>query len=93
MQSSDSAGPLLHLMSHVFTYDGKHLGQVKDCVPGHFKVQVRWGRDYWLSTALVRASGRDRVRHHISHDMVQSYRREEGDVLFTDDHGNAPASG
>lgn len=38
----------------IFTSDGKLLGAVKEAAPDHFKVDVRWARDFWLSTETVR---------------------------------------
>lgn len=36
MQSSNLADPVLHPMSHVFTYDGKHLGRAtRRALPPH----------------------------------------------------------
>jgi hypothetical protein len=32
----------------VYTMDGKRLGAVKEVREDAFKVDVRWGRDYWL---------------------------------------------
>lgn len=99
MSESKATDPGLHLFSHVFTYDGKHLGLVVDSTNGYFKVQVRWGRDYWLNSALIRESGPTRVLLHISHEVLEGYKRHELDT-WTDskarpssDHGaNHPPS-
>ena len=37
----------------VFTLDNKRLGQVKEMTETHFKVDVRFRRDYWVSRAQV----------------------------------------
>ncbi len=37
----------------VFTLDNKRLGTVKESTDTHFKVDVRFRRDYWVSKAQV----------------------------------------
>ena len=37
----------------VFTLDNKRLGTVKEMAENHFKVDVRFRRDYWLSNAQI----------------------------------------
>lgn len=66
---------------HVYTHDGKRLGLVTGRTDGHFKVHMRWGRDYWLNRELIRMREPGKLTLHISRDVVSNYktRKPESD--------------
>ena len=43
----------IHEGQPVFTLDNKRLGQVKEMTDTHFKVDVRFRRDYWIARDQV----------------------------------------
>lgn len=45
--------PHIEAGEEVYTIDGKRLGQVKEVREDAFKIDVRWGRDYWLEVSEV----------------------------------------
>lgn len=58
----------------VLTIDGKRLGKVKANAPGHFKVYVRWGRDFWLSRELIRRHEPGSVILNVSRGSIGGYK-------------------
>jgi hypothetical protein len=58
----------------IVTADGKQIGRVKECDAGHFRVAVRWARDYWLSDEVIRQQGESRIELAIQHDLVPGYK-------------------
>ena len=74
---ADNTGTPLPIGAAVYTIDNKKLGMVKDVTETHFKVDVRFWKDYWLA--------RDRIAF-IDDDCVgMSWRREELELYRLND--------
>ena len=58
----------------VFTADNRRLGRVKDLTDTHFKVDVRFGRDYWLARDRAVYVDDRCVGMHFRKDELELYR-------------------
>lgn len=58
----------------VVASDGKELGHVKEVQEGYLKLDIRWGRDYWLSFDEVLSADRDKTVLIIPSDEVNLYK-------------------
>jgi hypothetical protein len=58
----------------VVTLDGDTLGKVKEVRGSYFKVDVRWGRDFWLSFDELRHCEPDRVSLVLVKNQVDEYK-------------------
>ncbi len=78
----------------VVTIDGKRLGQVTANAPGHFKVHVRWGRDFWLSRELIRRHEPESVILNVSRGSIGGYKLRNPGVVASlhEEAGIAPPS-
>lgn len=58
----------------VVTADDQRIGAVKETEAGHFKVDVRWARDYWLDSMLVREWDEGRVVLSVRKDLLAGHK-------------------
>jgi hypothetical protein len=60
--------------AEVMTDDNRCLGTIKEIDGRHFKVDVRWHRDYWLDGALVRRRSHGRVVLNVGRKALPGYK-------------------
>jgi len=58
----------------VITEDGKKLGEVGDVEGRYIKVDVRFGRDYWLQADYVTAESADQITFGFAKKDLGAYR-------------------
>ena len=74
---ADKTGTPLRIGTTVFTLDNKKLGTVKEVTETHFKVDVRFWKDYWLA--------RDRIAYADDECVGMSWRRDELELYRLND--------
>ena len=60
--------------ARVVTLDGEPVGRVKDVEGTYFKVDVRWGRDFWLSFDELHECAPDRVSLVLVKNQLDDYK-------------------
>jgi hypothetical protein len=81
----DKPAFVLHEGERVLTADGHEIGRVKEFTGAHFKVDVRWRKDFWLETGLVTGIDGDTVMLNVVRDDIDQFRQEHpssGDALL-----------
>lgn len=58
----------------VYTLDREELGRVKEISGTFFKVNVRWGRDYWLSCDYIGQSTPGDVQLVLVKNQIADYK-------------------
>ncbi len=77
--------------SPVVASDGKEIGRVKEVQDGYLKVDVRWGRDYWLSFEEVLSADEGKTVLIVPSDEVNLYKLRKPHAIDVD-HGDSGAS-
>ena len=67
--------------SKVISADGKELGTVKDSRFDRFRVDVRWGPDFWLGTETVDSASEDIVQLFITKNALGAAKLHELDKV------------
>ncbi|MEX0782691.1 MAG: hypothetical protein WD557_08575 [Dehalococcoidia bacterium] len=77
--------------SIVVASDGKDIGHVKEVQDGYLKVDVHWGRDYWLSFEEVLNADGEKTVLIIPSDEVNLYKRSKPHTI-DGDHGDGSST-
>ncbi|MGE5597421.1 MAG: hypothetical protein ACM3S1_15450 [Hyphomicrobiales bacterium] len=74
----------------IFTSDGKQIGKVKEVRGPYLKVDVRWARDYWLTSNEVYSADDSSVTLVIPRDELNLYKISKPGKGTDGQLGNAP---
>ncbi len=80
----------IHEGQMVLTVDNSRLGTVKEVTDTHFKVDVRFRRDYWLSREYVAFVDERAVGLSFRSDETELYKEHRRNDVFEPDYVEAP---
>jgi len=69
--------------ARVVTLDGEPIGKIKDIQGSYFKVDVRWGRDFWLNFDELHECTPERVSLVLVKNQVNDYKLSKPGTVET----------